>query len=65
MTVLTERLAKLVPMLGSPNQSEVLATVGAISRILKMANRDFNDLALMIREPRSPAFDGRLTEDDR
>lgn len=40
-----QKLASLIRMLGSPNDSEVIATARAIQRVLKSAGSDFNDLA--------------------
>lgn len=40
-----EKLAKLVPLLGSDNAGEVAATVVAIRRTLKKHGLDFNDWA--------------------
>lgn len=40
-----QKLAPLIRMLGSPNDSEVIATARAIQRVLKATGADFNDLA--------------------
>lgn len=41
----TERLSKLIPMLSSDKQGEVIATVAAIGRTLQSAGFDWHDLA--------------------
>ena len=46
-----ERLAKLIPMLSSDKQGEVLATVAAIGRTLQNAGCDWHDLAKNIGIP--------------
>lgn len=46
MTMLNrQKLAPLIRMLGSTNDSEVIATARAIQRVLKATDADFNDLA--------------------
>ena len=40
-----DRLLKIIPMLGSDNDGEALATVKALQRVLKSYNLTFHDLA--------------------
>ncbi|WP_034998481.1 hypothetical protein [Beijerinckia mobilis] len=51
---LQDRLAKLLPMLGSSHDGEVLSTVAAIRRCLDAAGLGFNDLpSLLASETKS------------
>ena len=50
------RLAKLLPMLGSPEPGEVAGTVAAMSRTLKAAGQDWHALAACIKANAAPAF---------
>jgi hypothetical protein len=50
-----EKLQKLIPMLSSENDGEVLATVEAIKRLLKASGKDLHDFAGMLSI--SPAND--------
>jgi hypothetical protein len=75
------RIALLIPRLGSDNEGERLATVGAIQRTLRAAGCDFHDLARALggqAPPKKEAFtwgglaawcrdqdDGRLNERER
>jgi hypothetical protein len=47
-------VAKLLPLLGSDQDGEVLATVRAIARKLRAAGLDLNDLAQALTAPPSP-----------
>jgi hypothetical protein len=48
LTLIGPRLAALIPRLATPFDGERLATVAAIDRTLKSADRDFHDLAAAI-----------------
>lgn len=43
-----DRLLKIIPMLGSDNDGEVLASVAALQRVLKVYKLTFHDLAAAI-----------------
>lgn len=45
MTEITPMLRKLLPMLASDNDAEVVAAVRAIGRVLRNAGADWHDLA--------------------
>jgi len=45
------RLGKLLALLGSDRDGEVLATVAALRRVLEGAGCDFTDLANALAEP--------------
>lgn len=49
MAVPVEELAKLVPLLGSSSDGEVLAAVRAIERKLKRDGHDWHDLARVLQ----------------
>ena len=53
MNVIAPKLSKLIPMLATDHDGEVVATVRAISRTLKGAGMDFHSLvdALCERRP--------------
>jgi hypothetical protein len=53
MTLIAPKLSKLIPMLATDHDGEVVATVRAISRTLKGAGLDFHNLveALCERQP--------------
>jgi hypothetical protein len=46
--VFPAKIARLVPLLGSNRDGEIIATVHAIGRSLKSAGRDWHDLAAAI-----------------
>ena len=50
---LSHKLAALLPMLASPHQGEVLATVAAIRRTLDRAELSLHDLAACLADPES------------
>jgi hypothetical protein len=47
----TEKLAKLIPLLSSDKDGEVIATVQAIRRTLAGAGNDLHDLAAFLEQP--------------
>jgi hypothetical protein len=51
ITPIAGRLQKLVPLLASDKSGEVVATVEAISRLLRSHGLDFHDLAKAITAP--------------
>jgi hypothetical protein len=55
MAVITPKLSKLIPMLATDHDGEVVATVRAISRTLKGAGMDFHNLVEALCE-RKPAY---------
>lgn len=70
MVVPVEELAKLVPLLGSSSDGEVLAVVRAIGRKLKREGHDWHDLARVLqgRAPPQPSphqADKRMSDADR
>ena len=48
---LTEKLAKLLPMLGSDQMGEVINTIAAIKRALSAHDRDWHDLTAAVTLP--------------
>jgi hypothetical protein len=48
-------LGKLIPLLASNHDGEVVATARAIDRVLKSSGRDWHDLAATICLPPAPA----------
>ena len=48
---ITQRLAKLIPRLGTPHNGEIVATVHAIRRTLESAGLDLHDLAAVLGTP--------------
>ena len=48
------RLAKLIPMLGTDRDGEIVGTVHAIRRTLKSAGCDLHDLALVVERAALP-----------
>jgi hypothetical protein len=51
LATLTPRLGKLIPLLGSDRDGEVIGAARAIDRLLKSAGRDWHDLAALLRLP--------------
>lgn len=51
LATLTPRLGKLIPLLGSNRDGEVIGAARAIDRVLKSAGRDWHDLAALLRLP--------------
>ena len=59
-TMLTPRLGKLVVLLGSDRDGEVIGAARAIDRVLKSSGRDWHDLAATLSVPTSiPSADWR------
>jgi hypothetical protein len=56
-TTLIPTLSKLIPRLASNHDGEVVATVRAIERVLKSADRDLHDLAACLGAPAAPMLD--------
>ena len=46
-----DKVAKLIRLLASDKEGEVLATVSALRRVLSRAGRTFNDLANLVENP--------------
>jgi len=61
------KLTKLLPLLGSDKDGEVLATVSAIGRLLSTAHLDWHDLAALIEHgyatPARPQTNGPRWQD--
>ncbi|SRR5258706_940507 len=53
-----DRLKKLISMLASDKDGEVIATVGAIKRTLQSNESDFHDLAAKLSKQQRLTFDG-------
>jgi hypothetical protein len=53
MAVVAPKLSKLIPMLATDHDGEMVATVRAISRTLKGAGLDFHNLVEALCEPKS------------
>ena len=58
-SLITPTLGKLIPMLGSDKDGEVLAAVNAIARTLKSNKLDWHDLARAIDPDRTDDDDWR------
>ena len=54
LTTVAPKIAKLVAMLASDRDGEVLGAVRAIARTLKAASADFNDLAAAVARAEPP-----------
>ena len=57
------KLGKLIRLLSSDKDGEVLGAVGAIKRTLKSANLDVHDLAGLVENGRAAGFDGFVLKD--
>jgi len=66
-TGIAPKLTKLLPLLGSDKDGEVLATVSAIARLLSGAGLDWHDLAALIEHgyqtPARPQANGPRWQD--
>jgi hypothetical protein len=51
----TGKIAKLVRLLASDKDGEVLATVGALTRVLQAGGRDWHDVAAIVESGLRPA----------
>jgi hypothetical protein len=60
-------IARLIPRLSSPFDAERLATIAAIERALRAANKDWHDIAAAVTAQSLPApwnYEPRRTESD-
>jgi hypothetical protein len=51
LATLTLRLGKIIPLLGSDRDGEVIGAARAIDRLLKSVGRDWHDVAALLRLP--------------
>jgi hypothetical protein len=59
---LADKLVQIIPMLGSDNEAEMLATVAALKRVLASSGKNMNDLLPLVQ--RSPVnFKERIAAD--
>jgi hypothetical protein len=64
LSPIAPKLAKLLPLLASDKDGEVVATARAIGRTLEAAGADFHDLAALISPESTPQPSGRQEADD-
>lgn len=59
MSETADKLASIVPMLGSDNPNEVLAAVAALKRVLASQGKNMNDLLALLQGVAAPHFEGQ------